>query len=59
MDADTDGFMIYKPPKYVGWWRIGGVAGLCIMQEKRPRWLTRLLCRVLLEWEWKDEPIKE
>lgn len=40
----------------VGFWRIGGVNGLCFMLERRPRWLTRFMCRVLLEWEWHDKP---
>jgi hypothetical protein len=42
------------PPQYVGRWRLGGPQGLSLYMSKRPRWLTRLLCRLLLEWEWID-----
>ena len=41
-------------PKYVGGWRIGGSIGLTVNQTRRPRWLTRVLCRWLLEWEWVE-----
>lgn len=40
--------------KYAGRWEIGGHDGLSLYQEKRPRALTRLLCRWLLEWVWID-----
>jgi hypothetical protein len=41
-------------PKWVGYWIIAGHFGIRVAQVKRPRWLTRFLCRVLLEWEWRD-----
>lgn len=41
-------------PRYVGGWRIGGSTGLTVNQTRRPRWLTRVLCRWLLEWEWVE-----
>jgi hypothetical protein len=41
-------------PKFVGYWIIAGHYGIRVAQVKRPRWLTRFLCRVLLEWEWRD-----
>jgi hypothetical protein len=41
-------------PTWVGNYQIGGPMGLKIFVLKRPRWLTRFLLRVLLEWEWED-----
>lgn len=41
-------------PRYVGGWRMGGLTGLYVAQTRRPRWLTRVLCRWLLEWEWVE-----
>ena len=38
-------------PHYVGGWRIGNTT---FQQTRKPRWLTRVLCRWLLEWEWVD-----
>ena len=43
-----------QPPKTVGWWQLGGPRGLSVHQTKRPRWLTRVMCKWLLEWEWID-----
>lgn len=43
-----------EQPQYVGGWRIGGLTGLTVKQTRRPRWLTRVLCRWLLEWEWVE-----
>lgn len=42
------------PPPSVGCWVIGGEWGLHIYLTKKPRWLTRVLMRWLVEWEWKD-----
>ena len=44
-----------KPPKYVGHYQIGGRDGLRVSMTTRPRWLTRLMVRWLLEWYWRDE----
>jgi hypothetical protein len=41
-------------PKPVGYWQIGGPTGVLFSGFKRPRWLTRYLCRALLEIEWHD-----
>jgi hypothetical protein len=41
-------------PTYKGAWIIGGRMGVTVMQRQRPRWVTRFLCRLLLEWEWCD-----
>lgn len=41
-------------PTPKGYWQIGGPHALHIYPPKRPRWLTRQLCRLLLEWEWID-----
>jgi len=60
--SDNDAQLLVRPvntlvstiPKYVGGWQIGGSTGLTVNQTRRPRWLTRVLCRWLLEWEWKE-----
>jgi hypothetical protein len=44
-----------KTPKYVGYYRIGGTPALHIPLTVRPRWLTRVLMRWLVEWDWHDE----
>ncbi len=42
-------------PKPAGCWRIGGEQlALSVYVGKRPRWLTRVMMRLLLEWEWRD-----
>ena len=41
------------PPKYAGHWNIGGNWHMNV--TKRPRWLTRILMRFLLEWYWHDD----
>ena len=46
--------LVSSIPKYVGGWRIGGLTGLTVNQTRRPGWLTRVLCRWLLEWEWVE-----
>ena len=46
---------VFEPPsKPVGHWRIGGPRGLAFATFRKPRLLTRILCRYLLEWEWQD-----
>jgi hypothetical protein len=40
--------------KYAGEWQIGGAVGLRVVTMKKPRLLTRVLCKALLEWEWVD-----
>lgn len=44
-----------SPPKPVGYWCIGGPRGFRFGIATRPRWLTRVMARLLLEWEWRDE----
>lgn len=41
-------------PTFPGYWQIGGRMGLCVSVKRRPRWLTRVIARLLLEWEWRD-----
>lgn len=43
-----------SPPKYVGRWQIG--ENFSISQTRRPRWLTRVMTKFLLQWEWVDNP---
>ena len=45
----------YNPPPPVGCWQIGGATGLSIGITKKPRWLTRLMCRWLFEMTWIDK----
>lgn len=39
-------------PKSAGCYRFGGDARLFV--KTRPRWLTRVLMKWLIEWEWED-----
>ncbi len=41
------------PPKTVGCWIVGGWMGWRFYVERRPRWLTRTLLR-LVEIDWRD-----
>lgn len=43
-----------RVPLFVGYWQLGGPAGIRYPLTRRPRWLTRRLTRWLLEWEWFD-----
>jgi hypothetical protein len=47
-------FQFIETPKYVGYWIIGGDTGLRVAQTRKPRRLTRAMCRWLLQWEWRD-----
>jgi hypothetical protein len=47
-------FQFIETPKYVGYWIIGGSMGMKVAQTRKPRWLTRALCSLLLQWEWRD-----
>jgi len=42
------------PARPAGAWLIGGPEGIKLSVGRRPRWLTRLLCRWLLEWQWVE-----
>jgi hypothetical protein len=39
---------------FAGHWHIGGEMGLHLGLYERPRWLTRVMCKWLLQWEWRD-----
>jgi hypothetical protein len=44
-----------EPPKHIGGWQIGNSPGAIVFWiTKRPRWLTKVMCAWLLEWQWKD-----
>ncbi len=44
--------MHFQPlPVYVGGWQMGQFR---FNLTKRPRWLTRVMMKWLLEWEWRD-----
>ena len=57
MDAEQE-FTIIGMPAIAGSWTIGGPAGLRIYMKQRPRWLTRLMTRWLMEWVWEDAPTR-
>jgi hypothetical protein len=38
----------------VGYWQVGGPGGLQIYIKRKPNFITRLLCKHLLDWEWKE-----
>lgn len=38
-------------PAYAGHYRIDCV---CFCLSKKPMWLHRVMCRVLLGWKWED-----
>jgi hypothetical protein len=40
-------------PKPAGAWQIGG--SVYYQMTKKPIWLHRIMARVLLGWEWRDE----
>lgn len=48
---------IKGPPAPVGYWRFSG--NYRWYSIKRPRWLTRVMMKFLLEWEWQDEPTSD
>lgn len=52
-------YSIYEMPAVVGAWVIGGKPGLYFYMREKPRWLTRLMCRWLLEWKWEDSPSRK
>lgn len=49
-------YTFFKPPAYVGHWQIGDTPNTFnISITKRPRLLTQLMCRWLLQWVWVDK----
>lgn len=46
------GISLVMPVPPVGCYVLG--TNFRIFINKRPRWLTRYLMRVLLEWQWED-----
>ena len=42
---------LQTPPPVVGGYDIGNIT---FNLTRRPHWLARLLCRVLLDWRWKE-----
>lgn len=51
LNATTSHVAILQIPTPVGVWVIGNVQ---FTAQKRPRWLTRKLMKLLLELEWRD-----
>ena len=50
---DAPRYTILDLPKTVGSYKFGHtVITTC---TKRPRWMTRLLMKWLVEWEWEDK----
>lgn len=48
-----DPFLLSRP-RYAGHWQIGDSSGLLVSVRRRPSWLARKLCWLLLEWSWVD-----
>ncbi len=45
-------------PKYAGFYMIGGRDGLRVWLTRRPNWLHRNACRLVLGFVWVDaEPV--
>ena len=53
MDYST--FKVTQPPPNVGRYRIGG--NFYIMLTKKPHFLARWMCKLLLDWHWEDGDI--
>jgi hypothetical protein len=49
--VSVETYKIHQPPKQVGGYDIGNIS---LMLTRRPHWVARLLCRVLLDWRWHD-----
>ena len=52
---DYNGFTIKPLPKNEGGYRIGG--HFKIMLTKKPHFLARWMCKLLLDWYWEDGDI--
>jgi hypothetical protein len=52
--VNEPGYAFRPLPLYVGWYQIGGPGALQVHVFVRPRWLTRVMVRFLLQWEWHD-----
>lgn len=50
------GPMLRAQAVYVGGYEIGGPLGLRVNFQKRPPWIARFFCRMLLDWRWVDTP---
>lgn len=53
MTMRPTGFVIKGPPPVVGYWWVKH-ASFKITTSEKPRWLTRIMTKFLLQWEWKD-----
>ena len=52
---DYNGFTIKPMPKNEGGYRIGG--HFKIMLTKKPHFLARWMCKLLLDWHWEEGDI--
>ena len=43
-------------PRYVGYWQHGNTT---LAMTKKPRWLTRVMMRLVFETTWKDNTEKQ
>jgi hypothetical protein len=53
-NAATQPYSFYVPPKYSGFYRIGGNYGLSISIVKKPNWFHRKMMALCFGWEWRD-----
>jgi hypothetical protein len=47
---------LISPPRYVGYWQHGNTS---LAMMKKPRWLTRVMMRLVFETTWKDNTEKQ
>ena len=51
----SDMVTIPSMPKYTGYWQHGNIR---LAMMKKPRWLTRVMMRLVFETTWKDNTEK-
>lgn len=54
LSTSTVQYELYQPPKYVGYYQLGGQFGLRISFAKKPCWFHRKMMKLCLGWEWGD-----
>jgi len=47
-------FKTIEAPNYVGGYQIGGLFGIQINFTKKPIWLHRVMCKLVLGFVWVD-----
>lgn len=47
--------IFWSAPPVAGYWQIGGPDGLHVSMPRRPIWLHRAMCRLVLGFHWIDK----